>query len=270
MRPVLAITHLRHANLGLAGEALAAAGVPVVHRNLFEDDALPEAGELAGIVSLGGQMSVTELGRYPFLAAERDLFRAALRAEVPILGLCLGAQLLALAAGGRVATMERHCIGWPQLSFADAARDDPLFHDVADLPVIKWHGDGIEPPPSATVIASTPTPGAAIFKVGACAWGSQMHLEATTEMLFDLWLADPVEQRALEGAGLDPAAFTAQSRDLLPQQIAAMRPVLERFAAYIISPGTRPSATPAAPPARPSAFAASGTSGTGRRTGRAP
>lgn len=231
MRPVLAITHLRHEQLGLVGEALSEAEVPVVHKSLFSDDGLPHPDELSGIVSLGGQMSVTELAGYAFLAAELELFRAALRAQLPILGLCLGAQLLAAAAGGRVARMERRYIGWPELAFETASAEDALFHAMpADLRVIKWHADGITPPPSGTLIASTESPGCAIFRVGAHAWGSQMHLEATQEMLFDLWLPDPVEERSLLDADIDPDAFAAESRELLPRQIAAMRPVFERFA----------------------------------------
>ena len=66
------------------------------------------------------------------------------------------------------------------------------------LPVIKWHADGIDVPDDVAVLASTATPGCAVFRVGDCAWGSQMHLEADDAMLFDRWLPDPIEIAALE------------------------------------------------------------------------
>jgi GMP synthase (glutamine-hydrolysing) len=234
MRPVLLITHLQHGLFGLVGEALDAAGVPVLRRNLFSDTGLPALDEISAVASLGGQMSVTEIARYPFLTEELELMKGALDAQIPVLGLCLGAQLLALAAGGRVSRMGQPYIGWPQMAFEAGADDDPLFHDLpSGTRIIKWHHDAIDRPPSATVLASTQGPGSAIFRAGTSAWGSQMHLEATPEMLFDNWLPDPVEQNALAQAGLEPDAFLEESRRLLPEQMSAMRIVFDRFAGHV-------------------------------------
>jgi GMP synthase-like glutamine amidotransferase len=142
--------------------------------------------------------------------------------------------MLAVAAHGEVTTMDRRYIGWPELSPAAAAREDPLFHDLpGDLEVIKWHADAISPPPSAAVLGSTASPGSALFRIGDCAWGSQMHLESTWEMLFDRWLPDPVEHRALLEAGHEPESFARQCRQLLPRQISTARPVFRRFAQQV-------------------------------------
>jgi GMP synthase-like glutamine amidotransferase len=162
MRPVLVITHLRDPHLGLVREALTAAGIPVVHRNLFSDKALSPIAEISGIASLGGQMSATDLAGYPFLAAELRLLQDAVRIRLPTIGLCLGAQLLARATNGRIDRMDRPYIGWPRLTFETQARDDPLFHDLPpSIRVIKWHIDAIDPPPSAAILASTGGPGCA-------------------------------------------------------------------------------------------------------------
>jgi GMP synthase-like glutamine amidotransferase len=208
--------------------------VVFVHRNVFTDTLPVDLAEVAAIISLGGQMSVTELSEWGFLVDELELMRMALARRTPVLGLCLGAQLLAVAAGGDVETMPKRYIGWPALELAAAAAADPLFGECpSGVPVIKWHADGIEVPSEVAVLATTASPGCAVFRVGECAWGSQMHLEADDAMLFDRWLPDPIEIAALNGADLDPVAFTAESRRLLPAQITVMRPVLSRFAAYV-------------------------------------
>jgi GMP synthase-like glutamine amidotransferase len=97
------------------------------------------------------------------------------------------------------------------------------------------HADGIDVAGirDVTVLATTATPGDAIFRAGECAWGSQMHLEADEAMLFDRWLPDPIEREALRGSSPDPAAFERRSRERLPAQVAAMRPVLAGFAEYV-------------------------------------
>jgi GMP synthase-like glutamine amidotransferase len=231
---VLLLTHLTDPELGLIHVEMNRRGIGVLHRNLFTDGSIGHVGDISGIVSLGGQMSVTALNDQPFLAEELALLRDALRDELPVLGLCLGAQLLALAAGGRVTSMARLYIGWPDLVMTEAARADLLFTGVPPvLPILKWHSDAIEVPASATVLATTDTPGAALFRAGPRAWGSQMHLECDAVMLFKRWLLDPVEQHALAEAGLDALTFAAESRRRLPVQVAVMAPVMARFATLV-------------------------------------
>jgi GMP synthase-like glutamine amidotransferase len=235
-RPVLVVTHLPDPELGLWGEVLAGRGLSYVQASMVTDDPLPDVGTTSAIVSLGGQMSVTGISYHPFLRDELRLMRAALFSNTPVFGLCLGAQLLACAAGGRVTTMPQRYIGWPALTMTDAVRDDPLFLGCpTGVPIIKWHADGIDVADihDVTILATTATPGDAIFRAGECAWGSQMHLEADEAMLFDRWLPDPIEGEALRDSGLDLTAFEHLSRVRLPAQVAAMRPVLARFAEYV-------------------------------------
>jgi GMP synthase-like glutamine amidotransferase len=235
-RPVLVITHLPDPEVGLWTEVLAEHDLRSVHVSSDAGDPLPDIAAVSAIVSLGGQMSVTRLADHPFLRDEMELMRAALTSSTPVFGLCLGAQLLALAAGGRVTTMPQRYIGWPALTMTDAAARDPLFAGCPQsIPIIKWHVDAIDVTgaPGITMVATTATPGDAIFRVGACAWGSQMHLEADAAMLFERWLPDPIERDALRDSQLDLAAFERDSRAQLPAQIEAMRPVLGRFGEYV-------------------------------------
>jgi len=122
-------------------------------------------------------------------------------------------------------------VGWPELSPLASAAGDPLFGDFApDLPVLKWHEDVIDPPPRAVVLGTTPSPGAALFRVGSSAWGSQAHLEVTEPMVLDGWLADSRSLDEVRAAGYDVERLRADSRQRLPGQMAAARPVFRAFA----------------------------------------
>jgi len=231
MRPILIITHLEDRDSGLVGETLERAGCSVLECDALDGAPMPAPSDISGIVSLGGEMSATDLGGHPPLRAEVELMCAALDQEVPILGMCLGAQLLALAGGGHVTSMEHLYVGWPELSLLAPAVDDPVFGSLeAGLPVLKWHEDMIEAPSAATVLATTPSPGAALFRIGPAAWGSQMHLEVTPPMLLDGWLAQPRGMADIESAGYELDTFRAQSAHLVQRQMAAARPIMTRFA----------------------------------------
>lgn len=113
MPPTVAVLHhLERPFLGQVGPSLRAARVHLDERRLRHGDALPEPGEVDGIVTLGGEQSVRDLDRYPYLADEVRLLRRALAAEVPVLGICLGSQLLAHALGGTVRKAPHRTIAW--------------------------------------------------------------------------------------------------------------------------------------------------------------
>jgi GMP synthase-like glutamine amidotransferase len=230
MRPVLIVTHLADRQVGLTRDALQASGCDVIERHALAGDTLPAVDEVAGIVSLGGRQSATRAAADPFLAAEVALLRAALDDDVPILGMCLGAQLLAVAADGEVVNAGSIYAGWPDLVRLPAAGSDPLFAGLPPrLPVLKWHEDVIEAPGAARLLGTSDGPGAALFRIGLSAWGSQAHLELTPELLVDGWLADPAEAVDVTAAGHDLDAFRARSRELLVGQMAVARPMFESF-----------------------------------------
>jgi GMP synthase-like glutamine amidotransferase len=230
VKPALIITHLPDRQDGIVREALQAAGCSVIERNPGDAEALPAAADIAGVITLGGRQSATRAAQDPFLSAEVDLLRDALDQQVPVLGMCLGAQLLAVAAGGAVVYAGHMNAGWPELSLLPAAAEDPLFGAFpARLPVLKWHEDIIEMPPETIELGTTPGPGAALFRVGACAWGSQAHLELSPAMLIEGWTSDPAEIAEIEGAGHRIEDFRAQSRAHLVTQMAAARPMFTAF-----------------------------------------
>lgn len=242
MRPLLVITHLADRALGLAGRVLAGRGIPLRHVHL--DGERPGLDEVAGLLVLGGAMGVPDAERYPFLRWELELLERALAEEVPVLGLCLGGQLLARAGGGRVRRMKRPYLGWTRLARLAPAADDPLFGALpAELEVLEWHNDRIEVPPRATPLAETDGPGASVFRIGPSAWGSQIHLELTPAMLHG-WLEDAELRRDLVRAGVDPDRLAAEAAHRLPAQGAVTATVFERFADVLerraLSGPTRP------------------------------
>jgi len=230
VKPTLIITHLPDRQDGIVREALEAAGCAVIARNPGDAEALPAVDEIAGVVTLGGRQSATRVAQDPFLIAEVALLHDAIEQSVPVLGMCLGAQLLAVAAGGTVSYAGHMNAGWPELSVLPAAADDPLFAAFPEhMPVLKWHEDIIELPPEAIELGTTPGPGTALFRVGQSAWGSQAHLELTPSMLIEGWTADPADIAEIEGAGHRIEEFRAQSRDHLVVQMAAARPMFTAF-----------------------------------------
>jgi GMP synthase-like glutamine amidotransferase len=231
MKPVLVVTHLPDRQVGLVSDALHGVGCEVIVRHLGDGEPLPSIGEIGGIVSLGGRQSAIDADSDQVISGEVALMRDALDDDVPILGVCLGAQLLAVAAGGEVAHTGRMYVGWPDLLVSPDAADDPVFGGLPPrLPVLKWHEDVVARlPATGRVLGSSEGPGAALFRVGESAWGSQPHLELTVGMLVDDWLADATEASDVVAAGHDLEQFRARSRELLVAQAAAARPMFESF-----------------------------------------
>jgi GMP synthase (glutamine-hydrolysing) len=249
---LLAITHLPRREHGLFDT-----GALPTARLHIDDAWRPRLNELDGVLVFGGAMGVPDAASYPFLRWELELLTEALEHEVPVLGLCLGAQLLATAAGGHVRRMERSWIGWPELVARPGAAGDRLFGALPRrLPVFEYHEDAIEPPPRATVLAETAGPGCSVFRGGPAAWGSQIHLELTPEMLAG-WAGDPTLGPSLAAGGYDPAEAP---RRLAPQ-MAAGRAVLERFVALV---GERATTRSGSPRPRAREVAGRGARGTSR------
>ena len=234
MKPVLIVTHLEDRSTGLVRACLQDAGCEVMQVDKVSGDRLPSVSSVSGMVCMGGSESATRVDEDVFLSSELELIARALEHGIPVLGLCLGAQLLAVAAGGQVRPIGRMVADWEPVSVRPDAAADPVFGGLPDgLPVLKWHEDMIEAPPGATVLATAPGPGAAVYRVGQTAWGSQAHLEVTPQLLVEGWLADPRSTPQIEGAGHPIDQFRALSRRALERQMPAGRAVFSRFAAAL-------------------------------------
>jgi GMP synthase (glutamine-hydrolysing) len=179
--------------------------------------ALPAHEEIAGAVVMGGAMNVEEVERFPALAAEREWLAEAVRRELPLLGICLGAQLLARALGAEVRAGEGPEIGFAPVEVSDP--EDPLLGRLApSTEVLHWHGDVFELPDGATALASSARTEHQAFRVGN-AWGVLFHPEADFALV-EAWLMVP---EMIDDA---VAALGNAGTHALPERAAALEATL--------------------------------------------
>jgi GMP synthase (glutamine-hydrolysing) len=179
--------------------------------------ALPDHGEVAGAVVMGGPMNVDETERFPALAAEREWLAEAVRRELPVLGICLGAQLLARALGAAVRPGEGPELGFAPVEVFDT--DDPVLGGLApSTEVLHWHGDVFDLPAGATPLASSARTEHQAFRIGN-AWGALFHPEADFALV-EAWLGVP------EMIDEACAALGDKGEAELPVQAAAAERVL--------------------------------------------
>lgn len=203
---------------------------------------VPGAGELPadlehydGLVVLGGEMGALDDADYPWLARVRGLLSGAVSARVPVLAICLGAQLLAVATAGQV----RRAPNGPEagttlVAKRDAAADDPLLGSLPLTPdVVQFRQDEISAlPPSALLLAASPTGEHQAFRVGDCAYGFQFHVETTTETVLDWARRMPEMVRAGRAHH-----WEAEHLDAVHEDLAEIwRPVAEEFVRLAATP----------------------------------
>jgi GMP synthase (glutamine-hydrolysing) len=232
MAPVIGVLHnLDHAFTGHAGTALRAAGAELDERRLRAGEPLPSLDEVDGLLSLGGDQSVRDIARDPMLTAEAALLREAVEARVPVLGVCLGAQLLAHTLGGSVARLPKRMVAWTPITVLEAAEGDPV---VGALPAgaraLHWNEDGFEPPPGAVELLARVGAGAEAFRYGDRAWGVQFHPEVHPEGL-EGWYVDATGE--LEQAGVTEAEARRADAEHLPAQLALSTALFGGFARVV-------------------------------------
>jgi GMP synthase (glutamine-hydrolysing) len=200
-RPVLIVQHVPWEKPALLGDALSAAGVDWARRIVLDSHNLtdlPPLESLSGIAILGGPMGALDVDEHPGLALEASFVRAAVDGDVPLLGICLGHQIVATALGAAL-----HPGSAPEFGIGevDVLVDDPVFGNAGTTqPVLHWHRDTVDAPAGATVVASTPgTPNQA-FRIGTTVFATQFHLEVDRALLSE-WLTIPAMSNDLD-AGL--------------------------------------------------------------------
>jgi GMP synthase (glutamine-hydrolysing) len=210
VEPILVIEQERSLEgLGLLGERLDASGLPYRRFAAWNErlDGL-RPGEFAAIVPMGGNAHAWAEDDVPLLRTERLFLREAVEEGVPVLGICLGGQLLARALGGDVRAADVPEIGWLEIVPTEAAAGDPIFgHLNAPAGVYQWHHDVFELPAGAHLLARSELAENQGFRAdGAEAWGIQFHPEAEPD-LWELWIArHPDEVREV---GVDVDALRA-------------------------------------------------------------
>ena len=232
---VLILQHVAAEPPGLIGEALAGRGQPTRTVRPFAGDAVPGSlGSATGLVVMGGPMSAGDLDRHPPLRAELALIEEALRSGVPVLGVCLGSQLIARVLGADVAPAPQQEIGWGGVALTDAAAEDPLFAGVPRrFTVFHWHGDAFALPAGCERLAWSARTDCQAFRYGAPergAYGLLFHLEVTPGIVQSMTVAFAGELAAND---LDAATVREGAAAHLPATQQIGRRVFGRWAGRV-------------------------------------
>lgn len=229
MASALVIRHVAFEDLGAFAPVLAAAGYGI--RYLDAADGLDDpAGMEAGpelLVVLGGPIGAYEEQAFPFLIRELRLIENQIAAGRQILGICLGAQLIARAMGARVYPGPAKEIGWAPVRLSAAGEASCLRHLKGDVPVLHWHGDTFDLPSGAVRLASTAAYENQAFSHGSQTLALQFHLEATAAGLEHWFVGHAAEIAA--APGLDVPSLRRDSRGCAAQVEATAGKVLAEW-----------------------------------------
>jgi GMP synthase (glutamine-hydrolysing) len=228
---VLVLIHASWERPHRIGDAFGA-GVELREIEALAGDPLPPHDEIDGVVAMGGPMSVDDLCRHPQLEAEREWLAGAVDRQIPVLGICLGAQLLARALGARVMRGERAEIGFASVQVND--RNDPVIGALApEATVLHWHGDVFELPQGARSLASSAVTEHQAFRYGN-SWGVLFHPEADAAMV-ETWLKVPeMVMEAGRAIGLGASGLLpSQAEDLEPDLLKRTTPGFRAFAELV-------------------------------------
>ncbi|MEW6347451.1 MAG: type 1 glutamine amidotransferase [Thermodesulfobacteriota bacterium] len=180
--------HVASEGPGTLGTFLESKGARLVYFPLFDGASVPsEPDRFSAVVSMGGPMNVYD--DLPWIEPEDRFLRKAIEADIPVIGVCLGAQLIAKACGAKVTRSPSEEIGWDKISLSAAGQDEPLFAGLPEeMEVFQWHGDMFGIPDGGKLLASsTGCPHQALRYRNAL--GLQFHVEVTPEILSE-WFAD--------------------------------------------------------------------------------
>ncbi len=221
----------------LVGDWLAEVGVAVdvVHAHAGEPVPPLVPDGVHGVLPLGGAMAAWEDDVAPWLPDTRALLRDAVARDVPVLGLCLGGQLLAGALGGRLGVGETAEVGVVTVHLTEAAAGDEVFAavPVPSPPASQWHGDAVlELPDGAVLLATNDACAVQAFRAGPSAWGLQFHPEVDGPII-DSWVSD--DDGPMRRAGRAGDDIGAEVGAALDDLTAAWRPMVHAWARLVLA-----------------------------------
>jgi len=211
---VLVFQHVPFEPLGTLDPLLKEAGCRLRYVNFGRvPGQRPQLEGYAALIVLGGPMNSDQIETYPNLLTEVDIIREAVQRGMAVLGICLGAQLLARALGGTVSRNATREIGWHDVVMTPAGLEDPVLSTFAPRQeVFQWHEDGIGLPPGAVLLASSPASPVQAFRHGDGVYGFQFHLEVDRDLI-ERWLTVPAHRQSLEEevGNVDPDEIRRQT-----------------------------------------------------------
>jgi len=185
MKKLLVFQHVAHELLGTLNPLLKRAGFRIRYVNFARyPDAQPSLYGYDGLIVLGGPMSVNDTNRLPHLITELKVIEDALRREIPVLGICLGAQLIAKTLGADVYPNREKEIGWYDVSPTQEAFSDPLLMELQKTEkIFQWHGETFDIPKSTSHLAFSSLCANQAFRYGTKVYGFQFHMEVDAPMI---------------------------------------------------------------------------------------
>jgi GMP synthase (glutamine-hydrolysing) len=207
---VLAVTHQADAGPGVFGEAIREYGAELVEWMAPTEPPPADAQSFDAVIVLGGAMNADQDDRHPWLRAEEALLKEVLAAGMPAIGLCLGGQMLAQAAGAPARRAPRPEIGWLRIEVDGPGSEDPVLGPLAPgFEAFSWHGYEFPLPPGAVQLARSEVCLQAA-RIGETAWALQFHPEVSrTDAL--AWIDDYTADPDAVAAGIDPVALRAET-----------------------------------------------------------
>lgn len=229
MSKILVFQHVAAEPLGTLDALIRSRGHRIRFVNFFRNpEAEPLVERYDGLVVLGGPMNIGD-PRHPHLAFEIAALKRAIELDIPTLGICLGAQLLACASGGSSGPAPTWEIGWRTFDRTGHGHADPVLRHLNTPHVFQWHGCTFRPSSDATLLAIGTDVHHQAFKVGS-AYGFQFHLEMD-EPLIRRWLGRPDYAAELQASGLadTPGSILTQIATHLPPMQASAHRVFSAF-----------------------------------------
>lgn len=207
---VIVLQHVACETLGIITEVLAERRVEARYVRTFAGETVPPTMDGAtGLIVMGGPMGVYETDRFPHLEDEMRLIRHATDAGKPVLGVCLGSQLIAAALGARVYPGPQKEIGWYEIRLSEAGATDPLLVGVpSSFTGFVWHGDVFDLPKGATSLASTALTACQAFRYNANVYGILFHMEVTAAIIDGMLatFSDELSQARIDAAPIRDVA----------------------------------------------------------------
>ena len=193
----LVIQHLGIEPPALIGEVIESAGHTITTIHLDKGDSLPDSNKFDGFIIMGGPQSAND--EIDYIRAELAWVKEALDRGFPMLGICLGAQIMARAAGAEVFKSQLRELGWHPVYHTVETENDLLFKDMPDaLPVFQWHGETFSLIDAMTLVATHPDVSSQAFRLGKAQYGLQFHVEVD-ESIIEAWIASGESERAFLG-----------------------------------------------------------------------
>lgn len=238
MKPVAIVQHERSVPPGHVARVLRDDGVDHFVIDAARERNWPSVTDVGALVVLGGTMNVDQLDDYPFLQRSRELMNAAMEQDLPVLGLCLGAQMMARVLGEDVRRATPRNALFSPLELTDEGRNDPLMAPFAPgIPVLQFHEDTFTVPSTATALASSTASGLALaFRHGERAYAIQFHFEVDPTIV-NGWIGNIGSRSMDEDWGCPDGGRSLAQDGRLAQQAKAGEELVRRFVQLRRSPG---------------------------------